>query len=179
MYNTQTGSDNSLPTFHNVIRGDIMNKDIIKRFWSKVNKDTGTDCWEWTGGHYGLHGYGGFWHEGRNHGSHRIAWMLEHGHMPPDDMLVCHTCDIRNCVNPDHLFTGTHADNSRDCADKGRSKCTFKKNEAHPNCKLKDQDVKKIKFMRDSGATQAAIAQQFKIVQSTVSRICNGNRRGV
>lgn len=53
----------------------------------------------------------------------RIAWLLDHGRLPPDDMFVCHRCDNPPCVRPDHLFLGTSEDNVYDAIDKGRMAC--------------------------------------------------------
>lgn len=53
--------------------------------------------------------------------AHRIAYELAKGPIP-SGMLVCHTCDVRNCINPDHLWLGTISDNNRDAMDKGRSR---------------------------------------------------------
>ena len=100
--------------------------DHETRFWSKVNKTDG--CWLWTG--YRFHaGYGGF-HESQPKRTvrlaHRVAWELTNG-LIPDGLHVCHTCDNRSCVRPDHLFLGTNADNVADKVAKGRQA----KGEAH------------------------------------------------
>lgn len=85
-------------------------------FWSHVRKDPG--CWEWQG-YVGPDGYGQG-HLGMKRGhAQRIAWELTNGPIP-DGMFVCHRCDNRICVRPDHLFLGTALDNIRDMDRKGR-----------------------------------------------------------
>lgn len=89
-----------------------------KRFWSKVNKKNPSDCWEWTAGKF-QNGYGSFRFKGCSHGSHRVSFTLNCGN--PNDVLILHKCDNRLCVNPSHLFSGTHCDNMADMKTKGRS----------------------------------------------------------
>lgn len=93
-----------------------------QRFWAKVLKtDT---CWLWQGANKGPGKYGHLKFQDITTSAHRVAWILTYGPIP-DDILVCHDCpdgDNPLCVNPAHLWLGTHADNAQDMVAKGRHK---------------------------------------------------------
>lgn len=101
-------------------------RDIESRFWSKVDTSAGLfGCWLWTGATargYGTFGSGGQF--GRNVLAHRFAWQRKNGPIPAG-MVICHSCDNPPCVNPAHLWIGTHADNVADKIAKGRSRLTL------------------------------------------------------
>ena len=101
-------------------------RDPVERFWELVDRRGPDECWMWRGERKGgSWDYGVLYLISRTDGSHRevrahrFAWELEHGEIP-EGMCVLHHCDNPPCVNEEHLFLGTNADNTQDCLLKGR-----------------------------------------------------------
>lgn len=95
-----------------------MSRDSLEqRFWNKV--DTSGECWLWTGARYS-NGYGRMRcaPEFSYQNAHRVSWFLQHGSWPPRRLYVCHSCDNKLCVRPEHLFLGTSQDNMLDASNK-------------------------------------------------------------
>jgi hypothetical protein len=142
---------------------------IEQSFWEKVNKDTQNGCWEWIGSKDG-NGYGLIRHNSVLYHAHRVSFELNIGKIPPGQMVL-HHCDNRACVNPEHLFLGTHTDNMRDMVAKGRHRNGNRKGMKHPLAILTDNQVIEIRRLYTTGLTQSKIAGMFHVSRGTVCSI--------
>lgn len=101
-----------------------MRGTLEERFWEKVAPADERGCRLWTASITSAGGYGQFNAGGKMRKAHRVAWELTNGPIPQGGgyhgVCVCHRCDVRTCVNPEHLFLGTQGDNIRDMTTKGR-----------------------------------------------------------
>lgn len=139
-------------------RPPVVHLSLEDTFNLRVDKSE--DCWNWTGG-ISKDGYGMFCWKLKYYKAHRLAYELAHGWGSlPNDLCICHHCDNRLCVRPDHLFLGTNADNVKDKLKKGRQ----------PS-KLLKQDVLDIRARYSQGVTQSQLAQEYKVEQTTISHI--------
>lgn len=119
-------------------------------------------CWEWRGTTWAT-GYGRFVYQGRDLKAHRLAWEIYVG-APPSDLCLLHTCDNRECVNPQHLFLGTRADNN---ADKVRKSRQTKGRDVH-TAKVSPSEVLDI---RASRAPTKNIAAEYGLSKDHVNKI--------
>lgn len=106
----------------------IPDADYISRH---TEPELNTGCWLWSGGLGGRGGYGLARLRGTPWRAHRLSWTVHRGSIP-DGLKVCHRCDTPSCVNPDHLFLGTHAENMADCSKKGRIRTGAKPSDRVP-----------------------------------------------
>jgi hypothetical protein len=136
--------------------------------WVRIVPD---GCWEWTGAPT-TGGYGMFQVHGRSTGAHRAAFIIFRGAIPPSQH-VCHRCDNRGCVNPDHLFLDSPAGNMADKVAKGRQAS----GDRHAATKLADRDVEGLRALRATGRSTNSLAREFGLSQQQVSDICRGRER--
>lgn len=144
------------------------------RFWSKINK---TDsCWLWTDAPNSA-GYGKIKIPNTriDKAAHVLSYEINVGEIP-EGLFVCHHCDNRICVRPDHLFLGTHQDNMNDMFSKGRDNygCNPSPGEANGNHKLLESEVIVIKRKILDGDNNKSIARLYKVHHSTISAIRRG-----
>lgn len=131
---------------------------------TKLNEETG--CWEWTR-YIAKWGYGVIGIDHKAQLAHRVSYSVFKG--DPTGMCVLHTCDNPKCINPDHLFLGTNADNVRDKVAKNRqSKVGEYPGEKHHGAKLTNEDVL---FIRESQLSQKQLAVKFNTTQPNISLI--------
>lgn len=161
---------------HPCLQSDIilsMNKhdfspEQITRFWKDVRIPADKNqCWLWVGNML-QQGYGRFHVKNRFYlKAHRVSWILTHGSIP-NGLIICHKCDVRNCVNPNHLFAGTFADNSRDRDQKGRHYHGERVN----TCKLTEKQVLEIRARFANGETnKSALGREYKISNQVIGLI--------
>jgi HNH endonuclease len=139
-----------------------------EKFLAKVSpREDG--CWMWTG-LVRPDGYGATRFEGREQGAHRVAWKMFRGKIGPGSS-VCHRCDVRACVNPEHLFLGTPAENAKDMRAKGRDR----RGEEHGSAKLTLEQVHRIKKMLAEDKMYASeIAREFGVSETAIRAIKKG-----
>lgn len=135
---------------------------ILARFWSKVDKvSSGTGCWLWTAATKEGR-YGAFRIPGKCERSHRVSWEISNGPIP-EKMHVLHHCDVTLCVNPSHLFIGTHQDNMIDKTAKKRYKVP-------DNRKYPQRVIDEIAGLKGQ-CFQRVVADRFKVSQTFVSAV--------
>lgn len=180
----------------------ILSEKDIARFWAKTSvspKQTwgGTFCLEWTGSRFKRSRYGQFRMPDKTVGAHRVAWTIAHGQIP-EGLCVLHHCDRPPCVEAQHLFLGTQADNAHDRDQKRRNNAAsgvrhgskthpesrargdrhgarlhperIPRGAAHATARLTEADVREIRALTTAGISQEKLGRRFGVSQTTVGR---------
>lgn len=141
-------------------------KSIEERFTEKTVDVNG--CWLWTASKF-KNGYGRFRVAGETLYAHRVSYELFIDEIP-NGLLVCHTCDVRHCVNPEHLFLGTHKDNMVDAMHKGR----VATGDSNSMTKLSPEDIKNIRLLCISGESDKDVANIYNVHRGNIWSIRTG-----
>ena len=159
-------------------------RPLAERFWEKVDKNGPIPphrpllgpCWVWTGSVLTC-GYGCIRHPDLGTVSaHVVSWELAGNPKPEHGRCVCHRCDNRRCVNPDHLFDGSFAENSRDMAAKGRGGSqlhpeTLQRGSRHHEAKLNEEKVAEIRRLAASGRSLRSLSIEFSVSDTLIGYV--------
>lgn len=152
-----------------------MNESLPKRFMDKTLKTE--SCWLWKASITNK-GYGRYKVDGKVISAHRFSWWFTNGDIP-EGMYILHKCDVRKCVNPDHLFLGTHQDNMEDMIEKDR----HRPGEKSARAKLNQKEVNEIRNLYVRGKcnttsefSMRGLAKKFKVDPGTIRDILKNKR---
>lgn len=153
----------------NIVRRARGSALTVDYFFERSIPEPNSGCWIWLNATSALHGYGAVRIAGKTRRAHRVCFEIANGIAPPDHLDVCHSCDIRCCVNPEHLFLGTRKENMEDCASKGRIKLPGLRGEDIACAVLSEGDVRAIRAA--TGKSQRALAKQYGVDKGTIAGI--------
>ncbi len=142
-------------------------ESVEVRFWAKVDIRCYNECWNWIAGKT-EDGYGKFCYPDRytTTKAHRVSWIITNG-VIIDNLCVLHKCDNRLCVNPNHLYLGTHSDNMRDM-------CARYKGRLGRTNRFTANEVFDMRTLNSNGVTQEAIANKFNVSRQYISSLISG-----
>jgi hypothetical protein len=155
---------------------EIISNADLQRFLSKINIGPEDECWEWTGPKKES-GYGLFWWRGGNRSAHRTSYRIHRGEIPAEK-YICHHCDNPSCVNPKHLFVGSHKDNMFDMAKKGRAmRSSMRRGKPGLQARHDGATIMLARFLVAHGATQGDTGRWLNCSQSSVGMWARGEMR--
>ena len=140
----------------------------LESLLERAEPEPNTGCWLWIGPVAGGTGYGVAKHDGRAIGAHRLAFVLAHGPVSAGND-VCHSCDVRVCINPRHLFQGTRRENLADMRAKGRSNNV--RGAKHGKARFSEAQVLDIRAAVAAGTTMAALAREYGVTKQSIASI--------
>ena len=139
-----------------------LGRSIEERFWSRVCVKSDEECWPWIGCHSSGYGMLKATRSNKKIYAHRLSFEIA-TETSTQGMVVCHKCDNPDCVNPSHLFLGTHKDNLLDAARKGRK--------GHA---ITPSQASEIKTRSARGEKVAKIARELGVIQRTAYDVAWG-----
>ena len=152
------------------------NKKIIslkERLYSKISIDSETNCWNMIP--FKGHRYPKIQINKKCERAHRVSYEITYG-LIPKEFHCLHKCDNTHCINPNHLFLGTHKENMHDMIKKNRDKKDGPKGTRCAQHILDDEKVIQILNLLKKGRTQIYIARKYHVSQQNISRIKNNKQ---
>ncbi|MGI9345527.1 MAG: HNH endonuclease [Gammaproteobacteria bacterium] len=146
----------------------MADKKTIEKLVANCTFEPNSGCWLWLGA-VNDSGYGSMWNDKKAIGAHRLMWIALHGPIP-FTIFVCHRCDVRSCINPEHLFLGTNQDNIQDMLIKNRSSFGERSGKAI----LTESEVIEIWDLFKSGKGQVSIAKRYGVSPGAIANITAG-----
>jgi hypothetical protein len=139
--------------------------ELAEKLEARTTPDPITGCWNWTLG-VNADGYGnGLYHQGKQHRSHRLAFLVSMGDLPPPEFPVRHLCNNPSCCRPDHLAVGTSLENAQDTVKAGRHR-TRRETAEHRRARAL--------ALRGASGTIEQIAARYNVHPSTARRALRG-----
>lgn len=155
-------------------KGRMYTPDPLDYLVDNIKEDKVSKCWNWTGQVFEASGYGYFKNKKVNNGvplaASRAVWMILNGKNLGRWDFVCHKCDNRRCVNPDHLFLGSGKDNMQDCSQKRR----INFGEDRPQSKLTEENVREARKLRQRGMAWRPLAAKFGVAMNCIISAVTG-----
>jgi len=165
--------------------------ELIERLDRHVMPEPNSGCWIWLGAMQSG-GYGSVWFGNRTERVHRVSWIAHFGEIP-ERLCVCHRCDVRLCINPEHLFLGTLLENNQDRHVKGRDFIATNRAAAlgilakarshvrvtpsgtiNANARLREEDIPAIRAAFAEGVSTHELARRYGVTQPTMWRVTSG-----
>jgi len=175
----KSGHSEFMKRRHREFCGRWQSRSHDERFWSNVSFPRGgRGCWLWEGGKFS-NGYGRF-SVGKRSSILAHRWSLERRLGRPLSGFALHSCDVKHCVNPDHLREGTQAENMADAIDRGRFKTNpaiHLRGERRVGSKLTDAAVREIRAQRGI-STALDLAKRYSVSASLICHVWNGRAWG-
>lgn len=154
--------------YTSVVRKTVTREQIEAIFWTRIDRREPGQCWNWTGcksrSSWSPSGYGQMRISGKMEKAHRVSWFLRHGVWPT--LLVLHRCDNPSCVNPEHLFEGTNADNSHDREMKGRGNKPL--GEKHHQARFTAEQVQ---YIRSCDKSSRQLGREYGVSKTAIQLI--------
>jgi len=148
---------------------------VRDRFWSKVNIMGDNDCWEWTACVSNSTGYGAFKSHGKKTDAHRFVYEMLNGEINNSKLFVCHKCNNKKCVNPNHLYLGSPKDNVYDMIRNGnafgnkkpRTRYGSETNSAKLTEELVIELRKEYRFYRENNKKLRPLYEKYGVTKGT------------